>query len=199
LNKMLERTTTASEHPSINDDADRLKLVTGVDFDSIVRENGKRLFNVAFHMLGNAEEAEEIVQEIFLEAYISLPGFKGNAPVANWLYRIGMNILADHISSKKRKPRIADELSIEDRFQAGTLPASTTSAESEYLKLAAMKNIRGAILKLPARYRSVFVLNVVEGYSHKEIAGILGISEGAVRAIRVRAAKMIQKNLKDTN
>jgi RNA polymerase sigma-70 factor (ECF subfamily) len=192
LKEALEKTTAATEHPSIFG-TDRLKLVMGRDFDSIVRENSKRLFNIAYHMLGNAEEAEEMVQEIFLEAYVSLPGFKGDAPVSNWLYRIAMNVLADHISAKKRKPRIANVFSIEDRVQTGAQPAVSSSAETEYLKKATLKIIRKAILELPERYRAVFVLNVVEGYSHKEIAGILGISPGAARVSRLRAAKIIKK------
>jgi RNA polymerase sigma-70 factor, ECF subfamily len=192
LRETLEKTTTATGRPPLTE-TERLRLVTGTDFDAIVRENSRRLFNIAYHMLGNAEDSEEMVQEIFLEAYVALPGYKGDAPVANWLYRIAMNVLADHISAKKRKPRIADEISLEDRVQTGPQATVAGSAESEYLKSAELERIRGAVLELPARYRAVFVLNVVEGYSHKEIAKILGISPGAVRVIRVRAAKMLRK------
>jgi RNA polymerase sigma-70 factor, ECF subfamily len=194
LKETQERTTTATERPPIIG-TDRPELVTGMDFDSIVRGNSRRLFNVAYHMLGNAEEAEEAVQEIFLEAYVSLPGFKGNAPVSNWLYRIAMNVLADHISAKKRKLRIADDISFEEHVRIGATPAGSESAEAEYLKASVFRNIRRAVQKLPARYRAVFVLNVMEGKSHKEIAGILGISAGAARSIRVRAARTIQKEI----
>jgi RNA polymerase sigma factor (sigma-70 family) len=194
LREAPEKTTTATEHPT-STGTDRLKLLMGGDFDSIVRENSKRLFNIACHMLGNAEEAEEMVQEIFLEAYLSFPNFKGDAPVSNWLYRITMNMLADHINAKKRKPHIADAICLEDHVRAGVLPAGSNSAETEFLKTEALKKIRKAVLELPARYRAVFVLNVVEGYSHKEIAKILDISHGTARAIRVRAARMIKNGI----
>jgi RNA polymerase sigma-70 factor, ECF subfamily len=194
LRERLETTLSEIERPPIAGTG-RLDIVAGLDFDAVVRNNGKRLFNLAFHMLGNSQEAEEVVQDIFLEAYASLPGFKGDAPLANWLYKIAVNVLADHISAKKRKPRVADELSLEDRVQIGTLPVGADSAETEYMKAANLNKIRRAVLKLPTRHRAVFVLNVVEGYSHKEIAKILGISPGAARVIRVRAARTIREEM----
>ncbi len=189
--------TTAAGIPAISN-KNGLALVTGTDFDSIVRENGKRLFNLAYHMLGNAEEAEEAVQDIFLEAYTALPGFRGNAPLKNWLHRIAMNVLADHIGAKKRKPRIACDVSFEDRAKTGAMPVSAASAESEYIKASEMERIRKAVLKLPAKQRAVFVLNVIEGYTHKEISGILGISPGAARVMRVRAAQAIRNEISKT-
>ena len=190
-----EKTATATERTPLTG-INTHKLATGGDFDSIVRDNSKRMFTIAYHILGNAEEAEEMTQEIFLEAYQSFPGFKGDSPVSNWLYRIAMNVLADHISAKKRKPRIAQALNIDELVQGGAPPAVSSSAENEYLKTAAREQIRKAILELPLKYRAVFVLNVVEGYSHKEIAKILGISHGAARVTRVRAARMIKSKIK---
>ena len=166
-----------------------------IDFEKLVRENTRGLFNTAFHMLGNSEEAEDAVQEIFLEAYRALPGYKGISSAKNWLYRIAMNVLADIINAKKRRPVVAEGIDPDSRAGYAPDTRAAGSAESEYLKVAEQKMIRDAVLKLPVKYRAVFVLNVVEGYSHNEIAETLGISPGAARVIRLRAAKMIRNEM----
>ncbi len=150
---------------------------------------------MAYRMLGNTEEAEEAVQDIFLEAYTAMPGFKGDAPVKNWLYRIAANVLADRIGARKRKPRVTDRISFEERVQTRELPEGSASAESEYFIASELESIHKAVLKLPAKQRAVFVLNVIEGYTHKEIAEALGISPGAARVMRVRAARAIKNEL----
>ncbi len=164
------------------------------DFEKLVRENARGLFNLAYHALGNREEAEELVQEVFLEAYKALPGFRGDASAKNWLYRIAVNVLADYIGAKKRRPATS-EMPVEGIYGGGTRAADAPSAESEYIRESEMASVRSAVMKLPAKYRAVFVLNAVEGYSHVEIAEMLGISQGAARVMRLRAAKMIRNEL----
>ncbi len=166
-----------------------------IDFQALVRENSKRLFKVAYHLLGNFEESEEVVQEVFLEAYKSLPTFKGKSKLSTWLYSIAMNILSEFVRRKKNMLMKMSDLSLDELEKCGVLGINLEDVESEYLKKLRYKNIKNAVIKLPVRYRIVFILNVVEGYSHKEIAEILKISPGAVRVIRVRAAKMIRKEL----
>lgn len=166
-----------------------------IDFESVVRENTGRIFRIAYHMLGDRQEAEDAVQDIFYEAFKSLPGYSGRAPVENWLYRIAMNVLADGINRKSRRRKSEDGLEMEARERAGELPAGGGSAEADFMKNENLREIRRAVLRLPARYRAVFILNVVEGYNHNEIAKILGISPGSARVIRVRAAKKIRQML----
>jgi len=171
------------------------EFLDAMDFDSIVREHGGRLYNLAFKMLGDAQEAEDAVQDIFLKAYRARKNFRGDSAVYTWLYRIAVNSLNDHLKKRKRSPAAAGGYDFCDWEKAGAVSRGSESAEDGYVRDENMGRIREAILDLPPKYRAVFVLNVIEGYSHREIAKILGISPGTARVARVRAAKKIRESL----
>lgn len=162
------------------------------DFEEIVRENSSRIYNVLYQMTGNAQDTEELVQEVFYQAYKSLPRFKGESAVSTWLHRIAMNVVCDFIRKKKRRPVVEESMDFEERESLGGIEQRHRSAEAEFMQKESLGRVRDAILSLPAKYRAPFVLNVVEGYSHEEIAGILGITYGVARTRLHRALKMLR-------
>ncbi|MEW6201537.1 MAG: RNA polymerase sigma factor [bacterium] len=172
-------------------------VMTG-DFNRIVYKHGSKIYNTVYSMLGNREESEEVVQEVFCEAYKSYASFKGDSSVTTWLYRIMMNVVSDHIKRKKRPPLIEDGLSIEEHEAVGNLPDTSESAENAFLKKQRLLHIRNALLKLPIPYRSVFVFSAIEGYNSVEIGKIMGISAGTVRIRLFRAVKMLRAMLAPT-
>lgn len=169
------------------------------DFDAIVRQNSGRIYNVLFQITGNAQDAEELSQEVFYHAYKSLPRFRGDASIPTWLYRIAMNVATDAMRKKMRRPKVEQSMDYEDREAAGGIAQGAGSAETEFMSRESLARIKQAILKLPLPYRAPFVLNVVEGYSHEEIAGIMGISYGVARTRLYRAIKMLRAELPAMN
>ncbi len=169
-----------------------------LDFDSIVKQNSARIYNVLHRLTGNAQDAEELTQEVFYNACKSLPRFRGDSDISTWLYRIAMNVAADAVRKKMRRPRVEQSMDYEEREAAGGV-ARGGSAEAQFMARESMERIRRAILKLPLPYRAPFVLNVVEGYSHEEISKIMGISNGVARMRLYRAMKMLRKELSPEN
>ncbi len=166
--------------------------VISEEFDLIIEQYSGRIYGTLYRMLGNAQDTEDLVQEVFLRAYKSLPGFEGKSSIARWLYRIAMNTLADFLRAKKRSPEIDNVVNFEHKELTGELPCGCGSAEDTYLGMVTMKDMRELILALPIKYRAPFVLNIVEGYTHKEIAKIMGISPGNARIRLYRAIKILQ-------
>ena len=165
------------------------------DFEQMVRDNSARIYNMMFQMSGNAQDTEDLVQEVFFQAYKSLPGFRGKSSVSTWLYRIAMNVACDALRRKQRRPQLAGDVSYEEREAMGGIEPRAGSAEDLFLQKESMAQAREAILKIPVKYRAPLVLNVVEGYAHGEIAQILGISEGTARVRLFRALKMLRKEM----
>lgn len=164
------------------------------DFDQIYHANIGRIYNMVFHMVGNAEDTEEIVQEIFSRAHKTLHSFEGRSSVATWLGGIAMNVISNFFRKKKRAPQTTtnynfDEIEAEPDLDHGG------KVENIFFKKEKLKEIRNALLKLPLEYRSVFFLVAVEGNTHPEAGRVLGISEGTSRVRMFRAVKMLRTDL----
>lgn len=170
----------------------------GLDFEKLVRDNGRKIFNTAFHMLGNMQDAEDVTQEIFLEAWSAMPGFQWKSEPSTWLYRIAMNVLSDFIRNKKRRPAADNRLGIDELETMGQIPESHKSAEQDFFKMESGSTVNRALMKLPRHYRAVAVLKDVDGYSYKEIAEFLGISIGTVESRLFRAREMLKKLLAES-
>src|SRR5437879_5822086 len=124
-------------------------------------------------MAGSPETGEDLLQEIFLQAYRKIGGFKGDAAVGTWLYRLALNHCLDFVRSRQAKMDKATG-AIDD--ESGMPAAVRRESPVERLDL------ERAIGRLPEGCREVFVLHDVEGYEHKEIAAMLGIAEGTSKS-----------------
>src|SRR5436190_12349946 len=127
-------------------------------------------------MCGTRADAEDLLQEIFLQAYRKLPEFRGDSAVGTWLYRLAMNRCLDHLKSvHTRAGRASCELD-EQWHGSGATGRGIENGEVDKLDL------ERAIARLPEGAKAVFVLHDIEGFQHQEIASILGISEGTSRS-----------------
>jgi RNA polymerase sigma-70 factor (ECF subfamily) len=152
-------------------------------FAALVREHQDQLYRVALRMVGDPHDAQDAVQEAFLQAWQHLSSFRGDAQFSTWITRILLNRCANLIRS--RRP-------------AGPLPESdsepdvprTPGAESVAVAAHRRDAVRRAVLSLPVDQRAPLVLTTFAGYTHAETGRILGISENAakVRAHRARRA-----------
>jgi RNA polymerase sigma-70 factor (ECF subfamily) len=130
------------------------------------------------------EEAEEVLQEAFVDAFRKLDTFKGDATFGAWLKRIVINKSINHV--KKRK---ADFVSV-DNMDFGEEPPRTSKDDEAELKLQ-VKQVHRAIQQLPDGFRVVLTLYLLEGYDHREISEVLGISESTSKSQYNRAKKRL--------
>ena len=166
-------------------------LVAGVQagdvdaFEALYRQHAARIYSLASRIAGSPDEGEDLVQEIFLQAYRKLGSFKGDASVGTWLYRLAVNHCLDFVRSRRAKMgRVTDTLDAAGSFEPVS-PRETPLARLD---------LERAIEQLPAGCREAFVLHDVEGFDHKEVARLLGIAEGTSKS-QVFKARMKLRGL----
>ena len=147
----------------------------------------KAMYNTAFRIVKDSAEAEDVMQESFLNAFTKLHTFKGDVTFGAWLKRIVINSCLDTIKSGKMELHAINEdvMSMADDGDDWNVPDETTVSE-----------VISAIDNLSEPFRSVVRLFLLEGYDHKEIAGILEISESASRTNLHRGKSILKRTLK---
>ncbi len=149
-------------------------------FEGLYRQHAHRLYNLAYRMAGGAD-ADDLLQDVFLQAFRKLESYKGDSSLGTWLYRLTVNLCLDHLRSKQGKMgQVTDSL---DEEGAAPAVGPTRPAEANIARM----DLEQAIEMLPPSYRAAFVLHDVEGYQHDEIAGILGIAEGSSKSLLHKA------------
>ena len=143
-------------------------------FDEIVRRHQRPIYQLCYRFAGNHEDASDLAQDTFVRAYRALNGFKGEAAIGTWLYRIGVNVCLNRRALKT--PRL-ETLSETDRHEAPNEAADDRVARGERARL-----VRAAIARLPPKQRATVILRAYHELPHDEIAKILGSSVGAVKA-----------------
>jgi len=170
----------------------RMKAGDLAAFEDVYRQHGRRLYNLALRMLGQAAEAEDALQDVFLQAFRKLGSFKGDSALGTWLYRLAMNLCLDRLRSRRTH---------EDRATEG-LEAAGQDAIRERDPVVEMAvnrlDLERAMAQLPDGYRAAFVLHDVEGFEHREVGAILGISEGTSKS-QVHKARMRLRQLLSTH
>lgn len=162
-------------------DAELVARCTGGDLDAFEtlyqRESG-RLFSLAYRMCGNAADAEDLLQEIFLTAHRKLGQFKGESALSTWLYRLGVNQCLDFLRSRSNKMQQASESLDDTEERPGATAMPHTLPDDTLSRL----DLERAIGALPPGCRAAFVLHDVEGLQHREIAEMLGIATGTSKS-----------------
>jgi RNA polymerase sigma-70 factor (ECF subfamily) len=147
----------------------------------------KAMFNICYRMLNSLEEAEDLLQEAFAEAFNKLESFRFESSFGAWLKRIVVNRCINHI--KKRKA---------DLLYTDTLPETNRNNDCEDIEEQKLevKKIQRAMKLLPEGYRIIFSLYLIEGYDHSEISQILGISESTSKSQFSRAKVKLKEIIK---
>lgn len=145
-------------------------------FRTLFEKYGQRLFNVVLHLVGDYEEANDVVQEAFVKAYQAINTFRSQSRFYTWLYRIGVNQARDHLRRRKSQPSTVplEDLGTED----------SVSAPNRDRRRQAVDRI---LASLTPDAREIMLLREAEGFSYEEIAEILGISPGTVKSRLARA------------
>lgn len=163
-------------------------------FGQLVCHYQDRLFNTVFRLLANAEDAQDVVQESFISAYLSLDGFKGDSRFFTWLYRIAINTAITH--KRRKRPVLSIHMG---RPSAGFLEPADDSETSQpgrdLEKAEEEKRLQDALLKLSPEHRSVLILKDIEGQKYEEIAEVLEVPIGTVRSRLHRARTELREIL----
>ncbi len=166
-------------------------------FAAVIDRCGDTVYHVAYRLLGSREEAEDVLQETFLQAFQHLKDFRGEARLCTWLYRIAYNLALMRLRRKEPETISIDQpLNLGDDeevprelFDWCCLP------EEELLRAELRSVLEEAIRSLPPGLRAVFLLRDGEGLSTEEVARILGISTDAVKTRLHRARLRLREHL----
>ncbi|MFO7905072.1 MAG: sigma-70 family RNA polymerase sigma factor [Pirellulaceae bacterium] len=160
-------------------------------FEQLVRRYQVRLLHTLLHMVGSREEAEDVCQEAFVQAFVKLETFGGRSAFYTWLYRIAFNVAV----SRKRRKRT--DLSIDEhRERTGEEPVDRGARPGDHvLREEQVRQVRAAINTLSEPYRAILVLRDIEGCCYETIAEILDLPLGTVRSRLHRARLHLRDRL----
>ncbi len=154
-------------------------------FEALYRLHVDKVYGLCLRMTGNVSEAEDCVQEAFIQAWNKLDKFRGESAFGTWLHRIAVNTVLGRIRKSKRE---------QDRIEAvaQTSPPPLSTGDTGELR-----DLSEAIDRLPEGARHVFVLHAVYGYSHEEAGKMLGIAAGTSKAQVHRARRLLAQQLEE--
>jgi RNA polymerase sigma-70 factor (ECF subfamily) len=177
----------------------RLQANEDAAYDELVRTYSTSIFHVAYRMLGDSAEASDLVQEIFLKVFRNIGGFKGEAALKTWVFRIAFSEILNRLRWWKRRHRFAtvslDEQMNDFARSSRMIAASSPTPEQALQSKEEEGAIQQALGKLSREHRSIIVLRDIEGFSYNEIADVLGVSVGTVKSRLARARADLKKSL----
>lgn len=160
-------------------------------FERLYRANVDRVFSLCVRMVADRGRAEELTQDVFVRAWEKLAQFRGESAFSTWLHRLAVNlILNDRKSERRQEARI--DGGVED---VDALPMRRNRGIEGDNSPALSMDLESAITGLPPGARKVFVLHDVQGYTHEEIAGMLGVTSGGCKAQLHRARMLLREAL----
>ncbi len=180
----------------MNDDAQLIAATLQGDssaFGALVRRYQDRVFNAIYHVVGDRQEAEDLAQDTFVQAFVKLESFRGGSAFYTWVYRIAFNLAA---SRRRRRRTMA---SVEDqREQSGADPVDRTEPpEERILRDERVDQVRAALNGLDEEFRTILVLREIEGCDYESIAEILDLAPGTVRSRLHRARAELRERLRE--
>lgn len=165
-------------------------------FQEIYDRFKRKVFTFSYHLLGSVEAAEEVTQDTFLSVYKNLKNLKSIEKFEPWLFKIARNFVYQY--NRKNSSRKEDSIDSGSTKDGNNLDF-IENPEDKLMKSEISEEVKKAIKSLDLKYREVFTLAVVEGYSYKEIAEMLGKSIQSVKTdihrARLKLRKILEKYL----
>ena len=176
----------------------KLKQGDQSGFTTVMELYQDMVYNTAIGIVQNADDADDITQEVFVQVYLSIQSFKGESKLSTWLYRITISKALDHEKKKKRKKRFAFVQSLfgshdEERHH----PVEFNHPGVQLEKKEKAGELFNALKQLPDKQRIAFTLHKLEGQSYQEIAAIMNTSLFAVESLMGRAKTNLKKILRN--
>jgi len=171
--------------------------------ETLVSRYETKVYNLAYRMLGNKEDAEDVLQDTFLNVVRSLGGFQARSSFSTWLYRVATNAALTRLRQKSRREKSEGEFldevySVKEAAHSETgLVDWSDNPAKQLLDVEARQVMKEAIDELPEIYRVVFVLRDVQGLPATEVAEVLDLSVPAVKSRLHRARLYLRNRLSD--
>lgn len=161
-------------------------------FGELVRRHQDRLYTTMVHVVGCAEEARDVVQDAFVQAFVKLDSFQGASSFYTWLYRIAFNLAINH--RRRRRPTISVDAV---REQYGDEPVEEGADPTAHLEQQErVRHVHAALEALDDDHRAILTLRELEGCSYESIAEVLDVPIGTVRSRLFRARMQLREQLK---
>lgn len=177
---------------------ERLRAADEDAVEELVGRYGGLVYRVALRITGTAADAEEVTWDVMQTVWQKIAGFRGDAALSSWIYRIAANAAYEKVRGRK-----APTVPLEDAFYRPDPPESSVATSTDWsafcedpaVRVELRAVLEEAILELPADYRTVLVLRDVEGLSNAEVADVLGLSTAAVKSRTHRARLALRGRL----
>jgi len=166
-------------------------------YDRLVREYRGKLYGLLYNMTSNKEDAEDLLQEVFIKAFQSLPKFKGKSSFYTWIYRIAINRTINFVKRRNRKQTMSLD-KVDGGLERDPAYVELSSRNSPIRDAGIselQEKLNTALQTLSDKHRTVVVLHDIQGVPHQEIAKMLKCSEGTVRSRLFYARQHLQTEL----
>ena len=170
----------------------------GWNFEAVAMPFVDSLYNTAYRMTRNSEDAEDLVQETYLKAYKYYDKFTEGTNFKAWLFKILKNTFINSYRKRQSEPLKSDFADIEDAFEnkvSEEVTGKLKNPEQELLKDVLDEDVQRALEALPDDYRMAVILADLEGFSYKEIAEILEVPLGTVMSRLYRGRKLLEAEM----
>lgn len=154
-------------------------------FEELVRKYQGEIYGLACRIVSDAEEAKDLAQQAFLQAFVHIRSFRQDAQFRTWLFRIAINQCYNFLKSKRK---FGDPVDFEELNVAGN-----DSPEADLVSQEERRRLYAALERLPAKQRAVITLKVEQGLSYQEISQVLGGTAGAARVNYCQALKTLRR------
>jgi len=161
-------------------------------FEEVVRRHGRRVYRSLIGILGNAEEAEDALQDCFLKAFQHLPEFEGRARFSTWLLRIAVNTGIQRLRGRKDFDSLDEEV---DDFKPRRIQAWNENPEELYSREELKRIVEQEVMKLPVKYRVALMLRDLEELPTEQAANALGLTIPGLKARVLRGRLMLRESM----
>jgi len=180
-------------------DNDIKKYDDPANFQALVIAYQEQVLKITYRFLKNKEDAEDVVQEVFVAVYQNLPTFQGDAQLSTWIHRIAVNKSLDYMRKQNRKKRfgkVKQLIGLNDDDEKIEIPAPSNPHTILEDKERAMI-LKKTVHSLAEKQRTAIILNKYEGFSYQEVAEIMQTTKSAVESLIHKGMKNLRKKLYD--
>lgn len=183
--RFLELTIAQDQHADL---VQGCREGNALSFKKLYEQYARAMYNTSLRIVNNTAEAEDVLQESFIDAFHNIASFENRSSFGAWLKQIVINKSINQLKKKKVSLVEIDTAGVDGRMEE-----EIVSEQEIQWQVARVKN---AIQQLPAGYRTVLSLYLLEGYDHEEIAGIIGVAESTTRTQYIRAKQKLLNIIK---